>query len=228
MPKSEKTLLQPTADGAKQSGGSGNELEFIFEAHQVRVELIEGEPWFMAQDVCRCLGLDHLNMALAPLDDDEKLTATMLLSGQRRKVIFVNESGLWSLVFRSRKSEAKAFRKWVTGVVLPSIRKHGMYCKVFSELTVYDVAGEGMYRYCDVLTALGRSKSGSAYKVAERYRADFKYIAGFVFVSKAYAMIMVLRKRANLLLKQVKERQAQLFPQPTADTSIVNASTPTV
>lgn len=93
----------------------------------VRVETIAGEPWFVAKDVCDALSIQNNRDAVDHLDNDEKLTSVVTTSGQARKMTFVNESGLYNLIFQSRKPEAKAFRKWVTGEVLPSIRKTGRY-----------------------------------------------------------------------------------------------------
>ena len=93
----------------------------------IRVETIGGEPWFVAKDVCDALSLTDVSMTMSRLDDDEKLTQTLLVSGQGRQMWLVNESGLYNLIFQSRKAEAKAFRKWVTAEVLPTIRKTGRY-----------------------------------------------------------------------------------------------------
>lgn len=71
------------------------------------------------------LNLSDTSMATRSLDDDEKLVQTLFVSGQNRQVTMINESGLFSLVLRSNKPEAKTFKKWVTAEVLPSIRKHG-------------------------------------------------------------------------------------------------------
>lgn len=96
-----------------------------------------GEPWFALVDICRELEIGNPSQAAAGLDDDERETiippSGMALSnneGQRggaRSMIVVNESGLYNLIFRSRKPEAKRFRKWVTSEVLPQIRKTGAY-----------------------------------------------------------------------------------------------------
>lgn len=93
----------------------------------VRVEMIDNEPWFVAKDVCEALSLSDVSMTVNRLDDDEKLIQTLLVSGQGRQMWLVNESGLYNLIFQSRKPEAKAFRKWVTSEVLPAVRKTGRY-----------------------------------------------------------------------------------------------------
>lgn len=94
--------------------------------HDVRAVMIDGDPWFYAMDVCSAVGLADTNKALIGLDDDEKREHEQY-SGSGRKPLLINESGLYSLILRSRKPEAKAFKKWVTAEVLPAIRKHGMY-----------------------------------------------------------------------------------------------------
>lgn len=94
----------------------------------VRTLLIDGEPWFVAADVCRALEIGNSRMALTRLDADEKNTVT-LNDGKRGNpnAAIVNESGLYSLVLGSRKPEAKAFKRWITHEVIPSIRKNGAY-----------------------------------------------------------------------------------------------------
>ena len=81
---------------------------FNFESRKVRVVLIDGEPWWVAKDVCEILGLDNVSMALERLEEDEKLISKILMSGQNRDVWMVNESGLYSLILRPSKSDAKA------------------------------------------------------------------------------------------------------------------------
>ena len=93
----------------------------------IRIQNIDGNPWFVAKDLCNALELNDVRRAVEPLDDDEKLTGEILQSGQRRLMWLVNESGMYALVIRSNKPEAKKFRKWVTNEVLPSIRRTGSY-----------------------------------------------------------------------------------------------------
>lgn len=100
---------------------------FDFEDNAVRVVDIDGEPWFVAADVCRVLDIKNSRDAVADLDDDEKGVVNTDTLGGKQEMRVINESGLYNLIFRSRKPEAKKFRKWVTAEVLPSIRKTGMY-----------------------------------------------------------------------------------------------------
>lgn len=105
-----------------------NELQvFNFENQNVRVIEINNEPWFVAKDVAEILGFRDPYTATRTLDDDEKLLHTICVSGQNRETTLVNEPGLYSLILKSRKPEAKQFKRWVTHEVIPSIRKHGGY-----------------------------------------------------------------------------------------------------
>ena len=99
---------------------------------QVRSTLIDGEPWFVAADVCRALEIDQVTNAVRKLDDDEKRSTLISIKGGKgavstKEVNIISESGLYSLVLGSRKPEAKAFKRWITHEVIPSIRKHGVY-----------------------------------------------------------------------------------------------------
>lgn len=93
----------------------------------IRMEEIRNQPWFIAKDVCTALELSEVSNIVKRLDDDEKLTRTVFVSGQGREMWFINESGLYNLIFQSRKPNACAFRKWVTNEVLPKIRQTGQY-----------------------------------------------------------------------------------------------------
>jgi anti-repressor protein len=87
----------------------------------------DGEPWWVASDVCGALEIGNSRMALSRLDDDEKGVTTADTLGGKQELSVVNESGLYSLILKSRKQSAKRFKKWVTGEVLPSIRKTGTF-----------------------------------------------------------------------------------------------------
>ncbi|WP_088503756.1 Bro-N domain-containing protein [Burkholderia ubonensis] len=94
----------------------------------LRVVEIDGAPWFVAKDVCDALGIANSRDAMSALDGDERNTVAFSdgKRGNPNKTV-ISESGLYALIVRSNKPEARAFRKWVTSEVLPSIRKHGMY-----------------------------------------------------------------------------------------------------
>ena len=102
----------------------------IFEREEfgtVRVVDVNGEPWFVAKDVCECLELGNPRTSIALLDEDEKGVHTMDTPGGQQEMSIVSEAGLYSLILRSRKPEAKAFKRWITHEVLPSIRRTGQY-----------------------------------------------------------------------------------------------------
>ena len=92
---------------------------------EVRTVLLNNEVWFVLIDICKALGLTNPSMVALRLDEDEVTKFDLgSLSGITN---IVNESGLYSVILRSDKPEAKSFKKWVTSKILPSIRKHGMY-----------------------------------------------------------------------------------------------------
>lgn len=100
---------------------------FQFESRQVRVIDKEGEPWFVAKDLCTILGISKYRDAISRLDEDERESFKLDTPGGKQDMAVVSESGMYALVLSSRKPEAKAFRKWITNEVLPAIRKTGSY-----------------------------------------------------------------------------------------------------
>lgn len=93
----------------------------------IRTTTINGEPWFVAADVCKALDLNNNRMAIERLDVDEKGVSSIDTLGGKQELTIVNEPGLYALVLGSRKPEAKAFKRWITHEVIPTIRKHGAY-----------------------------------------------------------------------------------------------------
>lgn len=105
-----------------------NELQiFAFGDNLVRTVQKDGEPWWIARDVCAVLGLGNPRTSLALLEEDEKDVHIMDTPGGPQEMTTISESGLYSLIFRSRKAEAKTFRRWVTHEVLPALRRTGVY-----------------------------------------------------------------------------------------------------
>lgn len=102
---------------------------FNFGTHTVRVVTQNNQPWFVATDVATTLGYRNAPDASRHLDDDEKGTQIVRTPGGDQKLTVISESGLYALVLRSRKPEARKFAKWVTSEVLPSIRQTGGYAK---------------------------------------------------------------------------------------------------
>lgn len=98
----------------------------------VRVVEKDGNPWFVASDVCRALEIKNSRDAVSRLDSDMKATVGITDTSsngvtQKREVDSINEAGMYALIFKSRKEEAKQFQRWITNEVIPSIRKHGAY-----------------------------------------------------------------------------------------------------
>lgn len=154
-------------------------FNFSQEKTPVRVQLIDGEPWFVATDVCQILGISNNRDAISRLDEDEKMDGVGITDtmGRKNKLSIVSESGLYHLIFQSRKAEARKFRKWVTGEVLPSIRRKGYYGMLKgdddyldardipygrigilgSEVRTIDVEGTRWYSVNDIHSAIGSS-----------------------------------------------------------------------
>ena len=106
---------------------SNSIVPFQFDTHEIRVIVIDGEPWFVGKDVCDVLELSlNTSQAYARLKDYEKLTYTLYTSGQNRDYTCISESGLFRLVLTSRKPQAEPFQDWVIEV-LKQIRKTGSY-----------------------------------------------------------------------------------------------------
>lgn len=132
-----------------------------------RYLLIKGEPWFAAKDICDVLNLTNSRKATAALDEDEKDVATIHTLGGPQQMTIVNETGLYNLIFQSRKPEAKAFKKWVTSEVLPSIRRNGYYINPNAVLSIKE--RNAMMR--NFHKELDRHITGEdVYKLAKRYR----------------------------------------------------------
>lgn len=100
---------------------------FAFEEHLVRVIERAGEPWFVANDICRALELSNPRKAVADLDEDEKDVTISDTLGGSQQVNIISEPGVYRLVFRSRKPEAERFKRWLAHEVIPQIRKTGSY-----------------------------------------------------------------------------------------------------
>lgn len=102
---------------------------FTYEPAQNVLAILDdkGNPLFLAKDICEVLEIQNVSQAMERLDEDQKLTYVAHISGQKRQAWFVTEDGLYELIFASVKPEAKAFRKWVTSNLLPTLRKTGKY-----------------------------------------------------------------------------------------------------
>lgn len=157
-------------------------FNFSQEKAPIRVQLVNSEPWFVAKDVCEVLEHSNHKMAIKSLDEDEVSSVYLIdTMGRKQETKVVSESGLYSLIFQSRKAEAKKFRKWVTSEVLPSIRKKGYYgikkqatdyidvrdvpYRVMNyrggEVRVVEVDGEAWYSLNDIHSCIGARTDSS-------------------------------------------------------------------
>lgn len=111
--------------GGLGSSHHGSEVTKTFASFAIRIVTIDGNPWFVAADVCRALGICHAYKAVAPLSPDERNHHQMMNGG--RPAAIISESGLYKVIMRSDKPNARQFQDWVTRDVLPAIRKDGGY-----------------------------------------------------------------------------------------------------
>ena len=139
---------------------------FDFQDQPVRTVLFNNEPWFVAMDVCVALDIQKPANAVSTLKDYQLRVHTMnvvLANGafQRRELNMINESGLYTLIFKSRKAAAERFQRWVTCDVLPSIRKTGSYGTVKARSSDYAILFRmlNMYHQC-TYTALRNAYQG--------------------------------------------------------------------
>lgn len=106
---------------------SNSIVPFQFDTHEIRVIVIDGEPWFVGKDVCNVLEHTNSRMALERLKDYEKSVSSVYTRGGNQDMAIISESGLYRLVLTSRKPQAEPFQNWVVQVVLKQIRKTGSY-----------------------------------------------------------------------------------------------------
>ena len=118
---------------------------FKYENNDVRTVEMNGEPWFVLKDVCGVLGLSNDKVTAQRLERDE-VSQTYLTDsiGRKQETTVINESGLYSVILRSDKPEAKPFRKWVTSEVLPSIRKNGGYIAGQEQMTPEELMAKAL------------------------------------------------------------------------------------
>ena len=161
---------------------------------EVRGVIKNGEPWFVAKDICDVLGLTNSRKATATLDEDEKEVTSSYTPGGQQEMAIVNESGLYSLIMQSRKPAAKAFRKWVTSEVLPSIRKYGFYAAPDAQLTRKQREAMEKTYYTELKKYItGEDK----YRIAKRFRVKeydvANVLSGFI---KNNDIMRALQERA--------------------------------
>ena len=173
---------------------------------KVRVVEREAEPWFVAKDVCECLELTDVSKTISLLDDDEKGTNSIRTPGGEQQMLVVSEPGLYSLILRSRKPEAKAFKRWVTHDVIPSIRKRGLYATphtVEAMLADPDTA-------IKLLTSLKEERAKSA-ALAAKVEQDAPKVLFADAVSTSKTSILIGDMAKILAQNGIKIGQKRLF-----------------
>lgn len=133
-------------------------IPFQFDTREVRTMLIDDQPWFVAADVSCALEYRIAGDMTRNLDDDEKDTQIVRTPGGDQEMLVINESGLYSAILRSRKAEAKRFKKWITAEVLPAIRRTGQYHDSSNKMATLVDALIGMTEV-NVLKGLIRDKA---------------------------------------------------------------------
>ena len=119
-------------------------MVFKYNDNEVRTIEHNGEPWFVLKDVCSILDISKYRDTAERLDPDERETVRVDTPGGKQEMICINESGLYNVILRSDKPEAKPFRKWVTSEVLPSIRKNGGYIAGQNEMTPEELMAKAL------------------------------------------------------------------------------------
>lgn len=117
---------------------------FQFHTKTVRVVEIDGDPWFVAADVCKALDIANMSDGISNLDSTDVSHARLTPTGRARPNKIVSEGGLYELVFQSRKPAAREFTRWVAGTVIPSIRKDGMYVSGEEKVATGEMSEEEM------------------------------------------------------------------------------------
>lgn len=184
------------AERQNQKGGKRmNQIQaFNFNSSEIRVVRgADGEPWFVAKDVCDVLEIEDARKSVGYLDEDERTISPVTDSlGRLQDTFIINESGLYSLILRSRKPEARKFRKWVTSEVLPSIRKTGSYA--------------APQTYPEALRALANEYEMRALAEAQRDEAiRTKALIGSKREATAMATASVAKRRAEALAEKIGE-----------------------
>lgn len=172
--------------------------------------MIAGDPWFVAADICRALGLINPTMALRALDDDERSLNQIEGSTGSRPTNIVSESGMYALILRSDKAEARRFRRWVTEEVLPSIRHTGSYAMgapdawTWQEFTAVVRQTTGIVASTSELKRLMRM--GGVLKETNHPKAKWES-KHFWHTGTAW---MVLKQQAWKLIAQIARTRARL------------------
>ncbi|WP_052930565.1 BRO-N domain-containing protein [Escherichia coli] len=178
-----------------------NTSVFSFESQaDIRAIIIDGEPWFIALDVCNALGISNNRDALLKLDDDEKNTVA-LTDGKRGNpnTLIISESGLYTLILRCRDAVTPGtipyrFRKWVTGDVLPQIRRTGRYVR--EELSPADKAQKVVASFMPAILEAMKTEEKQEYSapLKPNYREHIHSPEGVLGLTEHSLMMSLLRQ----------------------------------
>ena len=153
-----------------------NELQiFNYGSNPIRAIQKDGEPWFVLKDVCYVLGISKYRDTAERLDPDERGPVRVDTPGGKQEMTCISESGLYNVILRSDKPEAKPFRKWVTSEVLPTIRKTGMYLSpTIDSAMLYRVAHELEKKEQEVLALTAENEQQR--QVIQDYEPKIQYL----------------------------------------------------
>lgn len=173
---------------------------FNYQSQQLRTAEQDGQIWWVLTDVCRILDLSNPRAVAERLDEDERCKLDLPRQG---KTWAINESGLYAVILRSDKPEAKPFRKWVTAEVLPTIRRTGAYSVTTPPVSPQDKVLELMEELMQARAEIADMKVTAARKEAEDLRLELEFALGHDEASE--------RKRAQARerVRKYRERQRQ-------------------
>lgn len=174
---------------------------------QIRVVMRGDEPWFVAKDVCACLDLTDTSKTVSLLDDDERGTNTIRTPSGWQEMLIVSEPGLYSLILRSRKPEAKAFKRWVTHEVLPSIRRTGSYAIAGVPVPRFDSPADAARAWADQYEARLVAEKKAVYEAA---RADLAIATKAQIVAGRDSYLMQQRHEDLRTIRRKDERNGKL------------------
>lgn len=204
----------------------------VFSSEQfghVRAIMRDGEPWFVAADVCKALEIANNRDALTRIDDDEKGVALADTLGGKQEVAIVNEPGLYSLVLGSRKPEAKAFKRWVTSDILPSIRRTGgagilagiglntPHYQTVGNIRCYESSGVAYLDLEAVAKGLGITKKANSGNEVVHWTRLREYLADFGVVQKCTTGDFIPENIFYRLAMKVRGEVAERFQAFIAD-----------
>lgn len=196
------TILDENQDSKKQEICIFDNPDF----GQIRVVMRDGSPWFVAKDVCDCLDVDSSNLSKT-LDDDEKGVVQYTTPGGIQPMVVTSEPGLYSLILRSRKLDAKRFKRWVTHDVLPTIRKTGTYSIAGIPVPRFDSPADAARAWADLFEAKVIAEKKAALETA---RADLAIATKGQIVQGRDSRLMQQRHEDIKALNRKDERNGKL------------------